>query len=508
MCISIRVQFENVQQDRWEKGSNCLLAPLRIGLGYKIWDARTNAITAKVASICMAIFAFTIWLIPTLFGLAAWKISKTHQQNLRSMEAVQAQQQILIPNPPAGLYSNDSLIQAEEIYKKYSNATPNEKIKMRDLLEQAFKELKAEKHATTTSSIALEQAAARIYFLYGTFLYGGDMVAAQRMFQQSLALQLSLAIDRAKLRLFMPKTHFLIPASLEALSKVDAPSVTSYMDNLIMKMPDQEIADIIFSNSTNNAEAFDFAKTMFWVGATYQNIDKYLNDLPRFEKYFGLPKLIFKKIDTPDSRWEVACIIYNTGRLIHYLKHPGDVEGALKTLDEMKPYLDEEGQSLRAQEKRAQIYNITAIEQEKIIPKDDAEKKNLLRSQLDNTNKAFSIADATPGFDSFLRTLFLSNFAYAAYRSQAHFGAIPSSRMVENISADFQEVYRKIEEEKFNHYYHAAFVRKYAEFEAWKRNTAKAKELIDLAESIAKKFPASSGAALEAIAEIRKKWNL
>lgn len=96
-CLSVRLRFEAQNADSCEKTSNCLLAPFRMGLGYRIWNGKTNTLTAKVSSICMAIFAYTIWLLPTLIGLALCKISKTHSYNCQAMQKAQALQQKMLP---------------------------------------------------------------------------------------------------------------------------------------------------------------------------------------------------------------------------------------------------------------------------------------------------------------------------------------------------------------------------------------------------------------------------
>lgn len=506
-CHSLKIQFEGTQPDNWERLSNCLLAPLRVGLGYKIWDAKTNSTTQKVASVCMAIFAFTLWLVPTLLGLLAWKISKTLPVSYQKMSA---QIQILIPSSNAIPMPqshcpeiNNALAAAEVVFKNFDTASQEEKQKMQHHLGEAYKAFHNEYVKEKGKlSLPLEQQAARIFYLYGILLYGGDMVKAKKLFCLSLALQLGHTLERARVRTFVPKPHLTPCNTLEGLLTLDLGITLSVSHELLTDSSNEELAKMVLTKNTIQQEAFVFAETMFWVGATYQNIDQYKTILPLFEKYFGLPKLLFAKIDTPESRWKVADIIYNTGRHIHLLKHPGDIQGALATLDEVTPYLDAEGQSLRAQVKRAQIHNITAIEWSKKVPQSDTEKKQFLELQYRETLKALKIAESTPQFYSFLKIVFTNNAARIALNC---LNAQISVTDIPQIDKWMAIVMKDMEKSNFDHYYHASFVLNAARIEIYKNNKQKAKDLLDHAEVIAKKYPESTKATMEGIAAERKK---
>lgn len=80
----IFTRFESDISDNWERVGDFLLCPLQSGFGCTVWDSQKNERTERIANIAWAIFALTIWLIPTLIGLAMYHISKTHTSQQRA----------------------------------------------------------------------------------------------------------------------------------------------------------------------------------------------------------------------------------------------------------------------------------------------------------------------------------------------------------------------------------------------------------------------------------------
>lgn len=464
--------------DNWEKASNLLLSPMRRGLGYQIWDAKNDQTTKKAANVALAILSFTLLLIPTLIGLALWKISKTVPQNCATMKAA-AQ---IAPAMKLG----------EAIYGKFETATDSDKETLKAYLGSVYSDLHLRYFkANTVLPKALEKTAARMFFLMGRCLYGGNMVASQRMFQLSVTILGNDVFKVPSLRHCDQLKN--LPQTLDNSPEFDQ------MDKFIMGTSAADLVERVSKMSYERA--FALADSIRQVGATYQNIDSFKSDLPRFEKYFGVPKAVFAKLDTPDSRWEVADLIYNTGRLIHYLGNPGDVQGALQTLDEMLPYLEKEGDTLRAQVKRAQIHNITAIEMNKIQPRDAQHKQAILKSQYASMSKASEIASVTPGFNAFLKIMFLNNKARSALDCAEAGVAVATDK---EIGQWFEEVLTTIKSENYNHYYHGAFVSSAARLAIREKRKQDALALLDLAQTINAKYPASSADLQKRVDDLRK----
>lgn len=86
MACSVFVQFEYAQKDCWERLGDSLLSPLRKGFGYTIWNCQTNERTERVAVTAWAVFALTLWLIPTLIGLAMHCFSATRSARLKQTD--------------------------------------------------------------------------------------------------------------------------------------------------------------------------------------------------------------------------------------------------------------------------------------------------------------------------------------------------------------------------------------------------------------------------------------
>lgn len=76
---SYLVRFDKAEVDFWEQAGNFLLLPIQMGLGYTIWNVETTEETLRTYNIATTIFACTLWILPTIAGLAMYSISKTHR---------------------------------------------------------------------------------------------------------------------------------------------------------------------------------------------------------------------------------------------------------------------------------------------------------------------------------------------------------------------------------------------------------------------------------------------
>lgn len=523
-CNSVRYHFEGVKADSCENASNCLLAPFRIGLGYKIWEANDNSLTIKIASVCMAIFAFTIWLLPTLIGLAVWKISKTHPQNCQKMEKILAQQQKILPAvvqslmvhtphtktivtqvPVTAPATVDPFVRAETIYKNLATATKADKDAMGADLEAAYTEtigVLSAMNGTFADEKPLLHKLSRILFLEAKRLWAGNMEEILTLFQGAFLLKTTKNAFKDDLN---ADKIFTSSSSLNSLYKRPVNSKHSF-DRMSLFTSYSAKENIKWVTETFPDQIFELAEMINSIGGTYQNISKHKDNLNLLEVYFDTAKGLFQHIDTPDSRWEIACIIYNTGRPIHLLKHPGDVEGALATLKEMDPYLQAEGNSLRAQTKRAQILNICVIERAKLLPTlSPSDKSAHILSFFVDTSKALEIAEQTPGFDIFLKTLFMNNKVKWALECLKDEQAVTTMQKVGVWVEDLLDV---MKQNDYDHYYHSIFACNAARYEILNNNQQKAMKYIGLAETICEKYPASSADLQKSISDVQNDYRL
>lgn len=388
----------------------------------------------------------------------------------------------------------ESLGQAEAIFKRFDTASPSDKKLMSEQLSVAYRMLHLTSKNHDKLSPKLEQTAARICYLYGRSLYGGDMESSRQMFQLSLHIQMigSRALNS-------PTALFNSCINLEELPKrlAENPELFNPLDRYLMTAAvDIVVADV----SYKSRQPFSVAENLRWLGHTYQNITKYRTSehTPRFEKIYNTAKAILVKINTKDSRWEIGQIIYNTARFIHLLKHPTDVQGALATLKTVLPFLEEEGESLRALKLRAQIHNITMIELGKITPKTPEEKAAILKQKYDEVTKAFDLLNGT---GDPLVTMFMSNRARCALDCLQAGIKVPS---IETITDWSSTVLGVIKEQGYDHYYHASYLITAARIAMHNGDKAAAEAHLDQAEVVNRKFPDSSKDYQDQVEALRK----
>lgn len=507
---SLRLQFKGVDADPCEKASNCLLGPLRYGLGYRSWDGKINSVTVKVACVCMAIFAVTLWLIPTLIGLALWKISKTHPKHCLAMQKVQAQQQKKLPviiqvalphapeshatssnEPPASLANFSTILEKAEQVKvllKKSLETPEKSIldALGHDLEAVYAET-VEKLSVSNGSYVddkpLMHILSRTLFLEAERMEGNV--------EETLALcqgALSLRILKSSFQRLNEACGgvFTANSSLELLKKHSGSVFNQRLDDLLTRSKDV-VQDVI---SKWPEQIFDIAEITNSIGKAYLNLAKTKNDCERVEKFLGIARELFSHLDTPDSRWEMAKTFYNTGMRIYYLKNPNDVEGALATYKELDLYLQAEGLSLRAQLLRADILNENVVQRSKHFRQLSA--TDLLKMHqrcFVDISKAVEIADQTPGFDDSRKIRFMNNKVKVVL--QCLYAGLDVATMAE-VGVWVEGILNFLKQEKYNHHNHVVYACNAALYEIMNKNQQKAQMHLNLAEWINAKFPSHS----------------
>jgi hypothetical protein len=398
---------------------------------------------------------------------------------------------------------NLHLAKAETTYQTLSLDVQENKEALVYNLSEAYKSLQTIKSNHEQISNDLKNKISRIFFLYGKSLYGGNMQDTRRMFELAFTAQLF------SLNAFNKHVIPNLTENLQDLPKQFPAdySSSSHMHDFLMSTSDDNLVSI--AQKEGKEHAFNIAATLRWAGATYQNIDSFCTKehAPLFEKVYGVASKIWEDIALKgdeswkkDCHWEIVQIIYNTERFRHYLQNPNDVKGALEKLQKIEPYLAAEGNTLRAQQLRAQIHNIKGIDISKLITTDPQEKLENLKSSYESTAKAEEIAASTPEFNPFIRIMFLSNKATRALTCLKEGSPVAD---INEIRGWFNQVLTAIEKEKYNHYYHAFFLINAAKCEIHDQAWEKAHEILNKAEEIANMYPDSSAEANKATQELR-----
>lgn len=410
---------------------------------------------------------------------------------------------------------NLSLSCAEKLFKKISTATPEEKEFLGNHLKESYFQLcqlcKLNKDQIPKD---LHETAARLFYLYGRIVYGGDMEQSSQMFQLSLTLQLvklNVLDDKVLPRLTKCDRLALLPETL-----TNERSAFKQLNDILTTTTEKEL--ITYMQNQGNEKAFITADTLRHLGYTWQNHDDYdkPENLELFKKIYGSAKQVFINIDTQDSHWEVAQIIYNTARYLILLKDEKNIKGAMEALKELVPYLEKEGKSLRAQVLRAQIHNITMINYSKIIPQSKEEHLENLQTQYKEMLSAMEISENTPDFNAFLKTMFRNN------RSRLGLELLEAGKPVETIEQiedwmvkntnEYKGVLKTIEEANYDHYYHCGYVCNAARIALHKSLTSSTFEFLDqaqiyldLALKIANKYPNNNAEDLKKIKSLNER---
>lgn len=392
--------------------------------------------------------------------------------------------------------------QSEALFKNLSIATPEEKSILCSSLHESYNELhQLCKLNHNQLPKDLHQTAARLFYLYGRVVYGGDMEKSSQMFQLSLTLQFVElnALDSNVLPcLTKCEKLALLPETL-----TNDRSTFKRFNDIISTKSEKELTWLMQNQDEKNA--FITADTLRHLGYAWQNHDDYdkIENLALFEKIYGSAKQVFIGIDTQDSHWEVAQIIYNTARYLIFLKDEKNIKGAMDALKELVPYLEKEGKSLRAQILRAQIHNITMINYSKIIPQNKEEHLEILQIQYKEMLSAMEISENTTDFNAFLKTMFRNNRVRLALELMQAQAPIET---LEKIDERMAEVLETIEKTGYDNVYYCGYVCNAARIELYRAESSKNAESLDkafhyleLATSIANKYPSNNTDYLKAI---------
>lgn len=403
---------------------------------------------------------------------------------------------------------------AEKIYAQFATATAGDKEQMYTELNAAY----AEVSKATKSGVALSiRDISRVFFLVGRHFYGGDMVKASHFFKVSLLLQFNFKEPtRGELLPTKFAEDIFKSDTLEKLSEAlsrEAQGALAKLDTWIL---DQ------FKNGLNLSETVDIhfaiGTTFRWLGHCYQNIDSRNTATPDniayFKAIYGLAEILLKQLAEDrglhifkEANWELAELCYNTGRFMYGLEHPGDVKGITACVSKVFPYLKVEGDTPRARKIQAQIFNILAMEGSKSRTTNPNSQQvtgylALTKSCFDQVSKAVELAEQDQDFDQFLKHMFIHNKAGFAVDSLERGAEIAKP---EDIRQWISTAFRYGRNQGFNHFYYASFALTAARFEASQKENETALRCLKTADEICDKFPNSTAAIRQRIAELRQK---
>lgn len=413
---------------------------------------------------------------------------------------------------PADTAVTPHLERAEKLFKDFNTATQADKQEITSHLSKAFEELqKICKTTGGTIPVPLLNTAARIFYIYGRCVYGGNMEASRQMFQLSLAIQL------IGLRVLDPKS---LPSlkdcgDLESFPKHLSETTKAFgkdFDEHLFAFTSPEFAQAVAKGGKEHA--FSIATALRWLGHSYQNLDEFknVNEAIRFEKIYGHAIETLRGIHSHDANWEIVEILYNTTRFMLYLKDSENYEGALKKMEEILPYITEEGPTVRGEQLLAQTHNIatidrgniiSAIEKGERVPKDPNEKIQLLEQQLKDISQAVRVAEANPGINPKLKDMFIKN--RTAIQITCLQAGMILETPVDDIRSSIQDGLKKIYDEDFSHYYDAGDLIVAARFEFSQGNIPAALAYLAKADEINEKFSLSSAVLQERAKTLRDK---
>lgn len=326
----------------------------------------------------------------------------------------------------------------------------------------------------------------QLFFLFGRSEYGSNMEEARRYFQASLHITL-LAHQLTQ--------NNELETLFRSESLKDNLSYTSCINDLPEKLLSDVKTDKVL-NLANKNQLFELASLLRWLGHACQNINDLNINEERFKKIYGLAKeanqtVIDKASDyelRKEANWEMAELLYNTERFMHHFSKPTDVEGKLKLLDNVKPYLNEEGNTARRQAKMAQILNIQAMGYSDLAVS-DGEHDNCFKL----SSEALKIAETTESFDPFLLNMFRNNhIAFALRAKKTNFDEL-------NMQMKIVLEYAK----DHPHYYNAIYFVGAARLQFVQGKITEALMLLDIAEKVANLSPQNAAGALSSAKKLR-----
>jgi hypothetical protein len=405
-------------------------------------------------------------------------------------------------------FKNDS-IQANNFLKnlesadtafKTKDAIPADKLSFSKELEESFVALhqiyKVDKsffeHFDNLSKIS------RLFYLLGRLKYGGEMENARRCFQSALLLKLA--------SWGMLKPHFLAILMDNATFEQFLKS-SSEMESPVKDLPEKILSNVSKSDILRDGkdpDLFELSCNLRWLGHACQNINALstADGLGRFKTIYGWAKEINKKLIDfstdfnviKNASWEHAELLYNTTRFMLDLEAPQEKKGTkelillkIESLNELNPYLEIEGDTLRAKQKKVQIENIRTIEKGKLkdpLLNEDCIKQSFL---------ALQRAEEIQNFDSFLLNMFRCN--YVGFSLDANCSNYDELNVIMKKAIDFVK--------ENSHYYFASYYVVAAKLAVAQKDIDQALKYLIEAETLAKKSLENSAPLLKSIVDLR-----
>ena len=333
-----------------------------------------------------------------------------------------------------------ALSKAEGLFPALGSMSAGRKQEFESILKEAYNEL-----VQTGFPHEHKQSAARVFHLYGSFLYGGHMEHARQIYQLSLALQLDIEIPSL--------------ASCRGLEEVPQFLTTQ---PLAFRELEECIKEKNFARELfNDYRRFDIARSLVGLGYSLMNLKvKTPEIVERYIKIYADASDICLHINTQDSHWLNAEIVYNTGRSCYKEREKENktVEGALATLKPLTAMIEAEGETPRALQMLAQIHNIGVMEMLPLVKVNPS----ILKQMHDLMIIACHIANTTPDFNINLRTMFLNNKFAIVF--MAHKAGIELASEAE-LTSWCQQVIQEIQAAGHDFIYHAGYYTNVAAYE-------------------------------------------
>ncbi len=317
-----------------------------------------------------------------------------------------------------------------------------------------------------------------IIYLFGRCVYGGKMEVPRSLFKLATAFQL------VSLKL-LDQSHLPSLSNCETLEQIPQllkkeSDLLPEVDRLLMETPNDQLIEKVKDKSG----ALPLGVLLRWMLAPEQNLEAYNKNVARFEKIFAVARGILETVKTKQSDWEIAGIIYNGERYIQSLK--GDVDGALKVLEQLEPYIQGENGSIRSRVLKAQVQNITAILIGQKLKDSPSEKLSLLKQQFHHTSNAATIAAGVEEFDPFVKTLLLSNRIKLALDCLEAGESVASA---EDLNLWAEVVLKDMGRENYSHYYYSQVLLNIAQLKKTQSDPVSALAHLTKANEINEKSP-------------------
>lgn len=409
---------------------------------------------------------------------------------------------------------------AEEIFKRLDTASAYDRSKLTEHLQIAYRHisLKRERHPYLKGELPkqLEARAARLFYIYGKVLYGGQMDKSAASFKTALTIQ--LLQDRFSSK--KDSLNELINESEDLETFLSNAEKAKLFDSTEKLLLDYTEADV--KGLADNPKGYFVARTIYDLANAQQNMDEfrvltatYTKEVAsnHFEKVYGFSRKIFEtmakqtsdKETAANCQWEVACILYDGDRWIYKLQlgappklTKDQMQTMLATLDKLKPYLESENGSERAVGKQAQIYNISMIIRTNFTAANETENQENLKEMYELVCKANQLADTQPNFTPFQRTLYKNNRVSIARKcAKAGLQVAQPAEMRKWM----EEVLETIRLQNYNHYYHVTFLLNGARLAQLEGNSAERDRLLAVAKKVTEDFPKNKKENEELLAE-------